>query len=32
MKRCEEKIRYRTAAGARWSPWGIWLDRLPLAA
>ena len=27
MKRCEEKIRYRTAAGATWSLWGIWLDR-----
>ena len=27
MKPCEEKIRYRTAAGARWSLWGIWLDR-----
>ena len=27
MKRCEEKIRYGTAAGARWSLWGIWLDR-----
>ena len=27
MKRCEEKIRYRTAAGARWALWGIWVDR-----
>jgi hypothetical protein len=27
MKRCEEKIRYGTAAGATWSLWGIWLDR-----
>ena len=27
MKRCEEKIRYGTAAGAKWSLWGIWLDR-----
>ncbi len=27
MKRCEEKIRYRTAIGAKWSLWGIWLDR-----
>jgi hypothetical protein len=27
MKRCKEKIRYRTAAGARWALWGIWYDR-----
>jgi hypothetical protein len=27
MKRGEEKIRYRTAAGARLALWGIWLDR-----
>lgn len=27
MKRCDEKIRYRTAVGARWALWGIWLDR-----
>ena len=27
MKRCEEKIRYHTAAGATWALWGIWLDR-----
>jgi hypothetical protein len=27
MKRCEEKIRYRTAAGATWTLWGIWFDR-----
>ena len=27
MKRCEEKIHYRTAAGAKWALWGIWLDR-----
>ena len=27
MKRCEDKIRYGTAAGAKWSLWGIWLDR-----
>jgi hypothetical protein len=27
MKRCKEKIRYGTAAGAKWSLWGIWLDR-----
>jgi hypothetical protein len=27
MKRCEDKIRYRTAAGAKWALWGIWLDR-----
>jgi hypothetical protein len=27
MKRCEEKIRYGTAAGAKWSLWGIWIDR-----
>ncbi len=27
MKRCEEKIRYGTAAGATWSLWGVWLDR-----
>ena len=27
MKRCEEKIRYRTAAGARWALWNIWWDR-----
>jgi len=27
VKRCEEKIRYGTAAGARWALWGIWLDR-----
>jgi hypothetical protein len=27
MKRCEEKIRYGTAAGAKWSLWGNWLDR-----
>lgn len=26
MKRCEEKIRYRTSAGARWALWGIWWD------
>src|SRR5262245_19459756 len=23
----QEKIRYRTAAGANWSLWGIWVDR-----
>jgi hypothetical protein len=27
MKRCEEKIRYRTSAGATWALWGIWFDR-----
>ena len=27
MKRCEEKIRYHTASGARWALWGIWVDR-----
>jgi len=27
MKRCEEKIRYRTAAGASWALWNIWWDR-----
>jgi hypothetical protein len=27
MKRCEEKIRYGTAVGAKWALWGIWLDR-----
>jgi hypothetical protein len=27
MKRCEEKIRYRTAAVARWALWNIWWDR-----
>ena len=27
MKRCEEKIRYRTAAGARLALWRIWVDR-----
>jgi hypothetical protein len=27
MKRCEEKIRYGTAAGAKWALWGIWFDR-----
>ena len=27
MKRCEEKIRYGTAAGAKWALWGIWLNR-----
>jgi hypothetical protein len=27
MKRCEDKIRYRTAAGAKWALWGITLDR-----
>ena len=27
MKRCEEKIRYRTTASARWALWGIWYDR-----
>ena len=26
-KRCEEKIRYGTAAGAKWTLWGIWVDR-----
>ena len=27
MERCEEKIRYRTAAGASWALWNIWWDR-----
>jgi hypothetical protein len=27
MKRCEQKIRYRTAAGAKCALWGIWIDR-----
>ena len=27
MKRCEQKIRYRTAAGAKWALWRIWIDR-----
>jgi hypothetical protein len=26
-KLCGEKIRYRTAAGARLALWGIWVDR-----
>jgi hypothetical protein len=25
----EEEIRYRTAAGANWASWCIWLDRCP---
>jgi hypothetical protein len=27
MKRCDEKIRYRTAAGAHWALWRIWWGR-----
>ncbi len=27
MKRCEDKLRYRTAVGARWALWNIWWDR-----
>ena len=27
MKRCEDKIRYRTSFGAKWALWGIRLDR-----
>ena len=27
IKRCEDKIRYGTAIGAKWSLWGIWFDR-----
>jgi hypothetical protein len=27
VKQCQEKIRYRTALGARWALWGIWYDR-----
>ena len=26
-KLCEEKIRYRTSAGAHFALWGIWIDR-----
>ena len=25
MKRCEQKIRYRAAAGAKWALWRIWI-------
>jgi hypothetical protein len=28
MTLCQEKIRYRTAFGAKWALWGIRLDRL----
>jgi hypothetical protein len=27
MMHCQKKIRYRTAAGARWALWNIWWDR-----
>jgi hypothetical protein len=27
MKRCDEKIRYRTAVGAKLALWRIWVDR-----